>query len=282
VNKSILLIGNTSNRGTERLKAEAENLGIKFETLSSHHVELMDGKLFLKKDNFLTEDFMSYDTYFFRGIGSKKIKKMEALANFLVRNGKRVVEKCLAETSLPIDKFVPESATGLYSVPKSILTNKNKIESDIKAFTFPVVAKVLDSSMGRGVEKINNLNEALSFADSTSEDFLLQEYFEINYDTRVLVVGGKVLGGFNRFKVNSDNFLTTARGGKREVTLLSPEQIESAIESTKLQGLEISGVDMFIANNQIYIIEVNASPQFRVFEKITGVNVAQQIIEYIS
>lgn len=279
---SILLIGNTSSPDTERLKTEAENLGIKFGIISSHKVELVEGKLLFKNDNFSVEDFLAYDTYFFRGIGNKKIKKMEAVANFLVLNGKRVVEKCLSETSLPIDKFVPASISGLYNVPKSVLTNRNKVESDLNFFTFPVIAKVVNSSMGKGVEKINNLSEALLFADSTSEDFLIQEYFEINYDTRVLVVGGKVLGGFNRYKVSDDNFLTTAMGGRREAALLSTEQIESAIQAANLHGLEIAGIDMFKANNRIYIIEVNASPKFRVFEKNTGVNVAKEIINYIS
>jgi RimK-like ATP-grasp domain len=278
---SILLIGNTTSKGAKRLKIEAEKIGLKFDCLSSHKVELANDKLIIKDNNFSELEFLNYDTYYFRGIGIKKLDKMKVLAKFLKTTGKRVVEKCLPENSLPIDKFVPESKLGIYKVPKSILTNKTNLELNLKEFTFPVVGKIIDSSLGQGVARLDSLIAAQEFSLLRADDFLLQAYFQIEYDTRILVVGGKVLGGFNRFKKSSSEFLTTKRGGKRELAILTNEQIAAAVEATKLQNLEIAGVDLFMVGEQIYIIEVNASPQFGVFEKVTGLNVAEAIIKYI-
>lgn len=282
MNKSILLIGNTKSKSTARLINEAENKSIEFDTISSSKIQFLNNKLVVNEtESNLKPDLLNYDTYYFRGIG-KKDKEMHQIANFLVKQDKRVVEKILADGQLPVDKFVPESKIGVYKVPKSIVTNKDKIRNDILNFSFPVVVKVIESSMGKMVVRVNDIDELIEFVLPLNDDFLLQEYFEIEFDTRVLVIGEKVLGGFNRYKLNSESFLTTVGGGRREVTSLVDKQIVAAIEATRLQGLEIAGVDMFISNNEIYIIEVNSAPQFRVFEKVTGVNVAEEIINYLN
>jgi glutathione synthase/RimK-type ligase-like ATP-grasp enzyme len=76
--------------------------------------------------------------------------------------------------------------------------------------------------------------------------------------------------------------LTTAKGGRRERAVLTEAQIAAALEATHLQELSIAGVDMFMSHGALYLIEVNESPQFRIFEKVVRVNAAQKIIEYIS
>jgi ribosomal protein S6--L-glutamate ligase len=131
------------------------------------------------------------------------------------------------------------------------------------------------------VKKVKNLDEALSFSEG-ADQFILQEYYPIEFDTRVLVVGGECVGGFDRYKPEGEDFLTTRKGGKREAAQLSENQIQAALEATRLQGLEIAGVDMFSFEDKIYILEVNSSPQFNVFEKKTGINVAQKILRYIT
>ena len=268
--KSILLVGNTKAKSAIRLKQEAEKMGIVFDFISSQKLSFDGISVFVKEDSNLSQDIMGYDTYIFRALNSTHLKETRKIAMFLDSSGKRVVEHVFALFGLPEDKDVPESKKGLYQVPKTI----------DEAIEFPVVAKTFNSSMGRGVRKINSSEQLAEFA-SNSDRFFLQEFFDIEYDTRVLVIGGKVLGGFNRFKKDGEEILTTAIGGFREKANLSDKQIESAIEVVDLKGLEIAGVDMFSVNGVIYILEVNSSPQFRVLEKYTGVNIAREILEYL-
>jgi len=267
--KKILLIGNTKATSVVRLKEEAEKKGVVFDCLSSF-------KLLRNRD--IPHDVFEYDVYFFRGLSQKTVDRMLEIAIELARRGKKIVEPLFGEGVYPEDKEIPESQNGLYSTPETRIATKETLPADI---TFPIVAKELGSSLGRGVKKINSYKELNEFAEKTGGMFIVQEFFDIAYDTRVLVVGDKVLGGFNRYKKEGEELLTTKPGGKRERAELSKRQIEAAREVTNRKGLMIAGIDMCYIGDEVYILEVNASPQFRVFESITGVNVASEIIDFL-
>ena len=55
----------------------------------------------------------------------------------------------------------------------------------------------------------------------------------------------------------------------------------TAIIATKALGLNIAGVDMLRSERGPLVLEVNSSPGFEGVEKVTGVDVAGQIIEYV-
>lgn len=267
--KKILLIGNTKATSVVRLKEEAEKKGVVFDCLSSF-------ELLRKKE--ISHDVLEYDVYYFRGLSQKTVGRVLKMAMELARKGKKIVEPLFGEGAYPEDKDIPESQSGLYTTPETKMMTKETFPGDI---TFPVVAKELGSSLGRGVKKINSYKELKDFAENTGGMFIVQEFFDITYDTRVLVVGDNVLGGFNRYKKEGEELLTTKPGGKRERAELSKRQIEAAREVTNRKGLMIAGIDMFCIDDEVYILEVNTSPQFRVFESITGVNVASEIIDFL-
>lgn len=267
--KKILLIGNTKAKNVIRLKEEAEKKGVVFDCLSSFK---------LSKEMNLPQDILDYDVYYFRGLPQKLVDRMLEIAQDLAHKGKTVIEPLLGEGVYPEDKDIPESRNGLYTVPQTEMVTEGRLPEDI---TFPVVAKEFGSRLGRGVKKINSLNELRDFSDRVGGDFLVQEFFDITHDTRVLVVGDNVLGGFNRYKKEGEKLLTTKPGGKREKAQLSKQQIEAAQEVASLKGLKIAGIDLFCIDSEVYILEVNASPQFRVFESITDINVASEIIDFL-
>lgn len=277
---SILLIGNIRSKSTLRLKEEADKLGLVFDMVQPSSIALSENTV-ATSDTTLTRDFLEYDVYFFRGI-TKSMDRMHKVAHALAQKGKRVVEQCLVSDVLPHDKDVPQSKNNLYTVPLSHMVTKDTAQTVATEIGFPLVFKKLHSSKGKGVRKVSSQEELTTCMQALKGECLLQTYYEIAYDTRVLVVGDKVLGGINRHKREGEDFLTTAPGGLRESVELTQGQRDAALEATRLHGLEISGIDMFTVNGEIYIIEVNASPQFRVFEKYTGMNVAKEILEYLS
>jgi hypothetical protein len=271
--KSILLIGNTKPKSSERFLQEAQKVGVIFNMVSSQKLSLTDGEIKVKEGEDLALDILDYDTYFFWSPYSPRIQETQKIAQFLYGKGKRIVEKTFVEHLLSDDKVVPESVEGLYKVPQTEIKEVDEVSS------FPVVVKTLNSRMGRGVYKVDSQEQLHEL--NLKGQVMVQEYYEIEYDTRVLVVGGEIVGGFDRYKKEGERFLTTRPGGLRQKAELSEKQKQTALEATRLKGLELAGVDMFVCEGEIYVIEVNAFPQFRVFERVTGVNIAKRIIEYL-
>ena len=72
----------------------------------------------------------------------------------------------------------------------------------------------------------------------------------------------------------------TRGGGAKPVEL--DEQMEYlALESTKILGLDIGGVDLLYDGDGYKICEVNSSPGFNGMEKYTEIRVAEQIVTYV-
>lgn len=275
--KSILLIGNTTSYSSLRLAEEARGLGMTFDLVHPSKVEIDSDNIKVNSKE-LTRDFFDYDIYIFRGIRSNE-QKMQTVAAQLAGKGKRVLENILTKQLLPEDKFVPPSQEDLYRVPEYEVVEVLGLDRfNIKEF--PVVAKKLNSSIGKGVAKIESKTELLEFAKGSKGSLIIQKYYPLEFDLRVFVVGDEVIASFARYN-NKDNFITTQRGGFKEAMPISDSMKKAALEATRLQGLEIAGVDMFLHQNTPYILEVNSSPQFKICEKLTGVNVAEKILEYL-
>ena len=62
---------------------------------------------------------------------------------------------------------------------------------------------------------------------------------------------------------------------------LSSAEKKTAIAATKALGLNIAGVDMLRSERGPLVLEVNSSPGFEGVEKVTGVDVAGTIIEFV-
>ena len=94
--------------------------------------------------------------------------------------------------------------------------------SDIKKFKsenklrFPLVAKFAQGSLGTGVFKVKDKKELEKFIsqnDTTGKFYLLQEFYPIQCDFRVLVVGGKALGVMKRIAKKGEWRTNVSQGG---------------------------------------------------------------------
>ena len=100
-------------------------------------------------------------------------------------------------------------------------------------------------------------------------------------DIRVFVVGGMPVvamlrkGREGKFKAN------IAAGGSGEPYELNPEVEWLSGEASRLIGLDIAGVDILFDGEHFKVCEVNSAPAFEGLEKATGVNVPQQIYQYV-
>lgn len=145
--------------------------------------------------------------------------------------------------------------------------------------SYPIMVKSLTGSMRMGVQLVRSANDLQSTCTSFGYPAVLQKYIPIKYDYRVVVVNSKPLGALKRY-CKEDYFLTTRKGGKRESVELPQEALGCAVRCTEKAGISFAGVDLLEDKNRFSCIEVNMSPQFRVFGKITQANVAGALCDF--
>ena len=173
--------------------------------------------------------------------------------------------------------------------PKTMLV-KNPIDSSYveRNIGFPIVVKSLSGTHGKGVylaKDKKNFSQLMDMMEQFNDRFniLLQEYVSDSHgkDLRVVVVGGKVIGAMKRESQDGDFRANITRGGEAQPVDVDEEMEFLSLESTKLLGLDIGGVDLLYDNGGYKICEVNSSPGFNGMEKYTDIQVAEQIVSYV-
>ncbi len=152
----------------------------------------------------------------------------------------------------------------------------------------PVIIKLARGTHGNGVvlaetkKAAKSVLQAFYVMDQDGTNILLQEFIKesAGMDIRVFVVGGKVVASMKRQSLDDDFRSNLHQGGEGEKVKLTDEEKKTAIKAAKSMGLNLCGVDLMRSNHGPLVLEVNSSPGFGI-EKVTGRDVATQIIEYI-
>lgn len=273
-----LLIGNTVCHAAIRLQEEFQKKNLQFDTVSPADIifSVLDDVTSITTNE--GKDLHDYDVYIFRGLGSRA-REMAVIANYLSKHKKCIIEDVFANRAAYFDKFSPTMVDdGIPVIDyKLIFSGKHNFLENTE---YPVIAKSLEGSKGLRVRLVHNRDELDEFVAKFDFPILLQKYIPITFDYRVMVVDGTVLGVMKRYNEGED-FLTVRAGGERESVELPESALNIAIHSANIAGLSIAGVDLLEHEGKYYRIEVNMSPQFRVFEEVTHVNVAGAICEMI-
>lgn len=236
------------------------------------------------RDDFLAmhkgQNVCDFDVVIFRGYNNH-IYEAQLLAEMLEDKNKTVIEQTLAGGYV---RGKMQQAKRLFEWgidhPKTFQANNTEgWQKILEKMTFPIIAKPIMGRKGRGIQKLNDLREAQDFFIKNNENYLAQEFFPMVSDFRIFVVGGKVVGGFQRF-VNKGEYKSNIHGTRAEKIVINDTMKKAAIDSTNAMGYEIAGVDLFEDNGKVYIIEVNVSPQWEKFKFVTGINPAEHIIKY--
>ena len=148
-----------------------------------------------------------------------------------------------------------------------------------------VVVKQLRSAMGYGVFKVDDPDvamQAFSYLTNLNKPIYAQRFMEKkgNGDYRVIVVGGKVIGGIFREGVGSwkSNY---AQGAIPKKVKLDGEIKELAMKTSEVLGLDYVGVDIADGKEGYKIIETNPIMSWKAFKEVTGVNPADHIVKHL-
>jgi ribosomal protein S6--L-glutamate ligase len=152
---------------------------------------------------------------------------------------------------------------------------------------FPVVIKVTQGTQGQGVFLRHTLHEACSLVQGlllTGKSVLVQEYIAESHgkDVRALVVGDRVVASMRRRARGREFRSNYHLNGTVEKVDLPPEYEEQACRAARVLGLHVAGVDLLEAEHGPLVLEVNSSPGLEGIEKASGVNVAGEIVDFVT
>ncbi len=153
-----------------------------------------------------------------------------------------------------------------------------------KELGYPMIVKRVYGSLGEGVYKVNNHEElAKLYLEIYRNPVLFQKYIPSasGKSVRVLIIDGKVLGGFVRCNTGDfrSNFGNTADGQ----TLTNPDKyFKFAQDVADKLDIEYAGIDLLddVDGNPI-LCEINSNAFFEEFEKVTGLDVASAIVDMV-
>ncbi|MFW5887172.1 MAG: ATP-grasp domain-containing protein [Bacteriovoracia bacterium] len=182
-------------------------------------------------------------------------------------------------------QYLSKSGIG---IPKTVFARHPKAENVKRLIDEigkpPVILKLLESTHGNGVMKADSVSSAKSALEAFSgikKDIIIQEFIEEanGKDLRVIVVDGKVVAAMERSGAEGEFRSNIHQGGTSKVVELNKKTEMAAIESAKLLGLTVAGVDLLESERGPLVIEVNSSPGLQGIEKATKIDVAEKIIE---
>jgi ribosomal protein S6--L-glutamate ligase len=176
---------------------------------------------------------------------------------------------------------LPFPATGIAYTPQGF----RQLASTIG---MPMIIKLIESTEGTGIFLVRSIKEMDNIVKTFSHlgaSYLIQKFVEeaSGTDIRAFVVGGKVVASMCRRSQDGDFRSNVALGGCSEPYQLTADEEKMVLSATASIGMNVSGVDFVRSNDGPMLLEINVSPDFtgeQGIEKVTGVNIADAIIDF--
>jgi len=171
-------------------------------------------------------------------------------------------------------------------VPDTYLSiSRQALENLFDRIYFPVVMKLLDGSLGKGVMFADSKESVVSIMDTLErfkEPIFLEEYIpNPGEDIRIFVLGDRVLAAMKRKAKRGERRANISIGGIGEPMKIDLDLEDLATKSAKALGMDICGIDVLRGPRKSIVIEANVNVHFEGLTKATGINVAEKIVEYV-
>lgn len=277
-----VIIGSTLSENSKDLEKEINLRGHKVDFLKFSDIVFEYNS---KLQNFDIKkggvSLLEFDVFIFRGY-NKSFVEAQILAKWLVDNKKIVIDEFLSK------KFVPSK------IFEAMMFSKNKInhiqtfygvgekslEKIVAEMIMPIVVKPVDAQKGQGVEKFESGAKALEFLRKNSRGYMVQKFIPADGDIRVVVVNGRALGAMKRFVGENDFRSNVSLGAKTRKVELNSNLRDISEKAAKAMNYEIAGVDVMEQKGEYVVLEVNHTPEWQGFKRVTGINPAVYIIDY--
>lgn len=287
--KIAILSNGPGNYSTKRLKEEAEKRG--------HSVDVIkyrDCYASIEQNNptvsYRGEDLVGFDAIIPRiashmtRYGTAIVRQFEMQGVYTSSSSISIVR---ARDKLRSMQLLAKAGVG---IPKTVFSRNNLDIDDLLEHLggTPIIIKLAAGTHGNGVvlaeskKAAKSVLQAFYLSNDDGTNILLQEYIEesAGTDIRAFVVGSRVVASMQRQSLDEDFRSNLHQGGQGTPIKLTDEERKTAVKAARAMGLSIAGVDLMRSHHGPLVLEVNASPGFGI-EKVTGRNVAVEIIEYV-
>lgn len=245
-------------------------------------------------------DVSNFDLIYIRVVG-KRIEDATLLANYAKEKGIRIIDK-LYENSHLLPSSVAKSIETAKLIkagvpmPKTIYGSLEYLkEVAVSEFGFPFVIKSTTGKKAREVwapqdqAEFDELYGELRSLEKQGARYFAQEFLKSSQRYRVFTLGGKAVFALTQPTKWRKRFIEKVNGevpeGERGVIDPIPEDIvEIAQMAANAADLDISGVDVMKVDEtgELLIIEANAAPSWKLVEKYTGKNMAEEILKWMT
>lgn len=264
------------------LMEAAKKHGIELVPLTNDKISILPGSN--QKEEWSDSDFILF--------WDKDIR----LAKYLEQNGKNLInsaksielcdDKSLTHLVLQANNIkMPKTIVAPMTFPNIGYTQLDFLEVVERKLSYPIIIKECFGSFGQQVYIVSDYNELVEKTRQLQgKPLLYQEFIKSSAgkDIRLQVVGNQVVAAMYRYSENGDFRANITNGGKMKYYEPTKEQVDLAVRSCKVLGLDFGGVDILFGENQEPIVcEVNSNAHFKNIYDCTGVNVADSIMEYI-
>lgn len=151
---------------------------------------------------------------------------------------------------------------------------------------FPLVLKILGKSHGVGILKVDSPEALFSMVDILNKEkneIVMKEFIPHKKHARLIVLGDEVIDSIAYISKGSDFRTNVGKDILVAPEKFSPEIEAIAIKAVSVSGWEFGGVDIIIheKTGAPFLAEVNFPCFFPRAEDITGVPIAQKMLEYL-
>lgn len=193
---------------------------------------------------------------------------------------KGLMYQLLAQHNIPI----PKTILGPKIFPNTRDIDVTRFQHVIKQLGSPFILKEAYGSFGEQVYLIQHEEEmVVKLQEIQGKPFLFQEFISSSYgrDIRLNVVGDRVVTSMLRH-AEDDFRANVSAGGHMQPYTPTQEEEQLAVSASNAIGADFSGVDLlFGPDNKPIVCEVNGNAHIRNIYNCTGVNVADDMINYI-
>ncbi len=186
------------------------------------------------------------------------------------------------------DKILTHLKFQEYNVPQPttyLAATADAGKKIIKKIPFPVIMKLPAGTHGKGVMLADSPESASSMIDALAllkQPFLIQEYIETDgRDYRIIVVGDRIAAAMKRIAAKGEKRANIHSGGRGEKVTLDAKSTKAALAAARSTGCDICAVDILPSPKGPLVLEVNLSPGLQGITKVTKINVAEIIAEFL-
>lgn len=267
-----------------RIAQELNNLGVETDILKNGEIDFqIDGEGRVRCPAAKEYDFCVYldkDKYFGYALEKCGLRLFNHAKQIELCDDKMTTYLALVGSGIPT---LPTISAPLCYTP-GVKPDPVFLQKLVLKLGFPMVVKTSYGSFGKGVYLVHGMPELQAISEKLLYvPHLYQQFAEgcKGQDIRIIVIGGKAVGGIMRQAEQGEFRSNVELGGKAVKIEPPPKYVSLAEKAAQALELDYCGVDLLETEKGPIVCEVNSNAFFEGFETATGLNIAGLYAKHI-